>query len=96
MVAIEAHSGKAYSLWAEELYSLRQAPFDTGPDSLFVAYSAQAELSCFLELGWPMPHNVLDLRCEFQAIVNGSGKGGTKRLIDALEYYGLARIIQRI
>ena len=30
-------------------------PFDTGPDSLFVAYSAWAEMTCFITLGWKFP-----------------------------------------
>jgi hypothetical protein len=32
-----------------------KAPFDTCPNSLMVAYAADAELSCFLALGWPFP-----------------------------------------
>jgi hypothetical protein len=30
-------------------------PFDIGDDVLFVAYSAWAELTCFMTLGWTFP-----------------------------------------
>ena len=30
-------------------------PFDVGPDTLFVAYSAWAEMTCFQVLGWQFP-----------------------------------------
>ena len=46
-------------------------PFPTGPDALFVAYYASAELGCFRALGWPMPANVLDLFAEFRDRTNG-------------------------
>ena len=36
-------------------------PYPTGPDALFVAYYASAEISCHLALGWPVPERVLDL-----------------------------------
>jgi hypothetical protein len=38
-------------MWREELLAMIRPPFDVGPDALFVAYSAQAELTCFLALG---------------------------------------------
>ena len=30
-------------------------PFDIGHDALFVAYSAWAEMTCFMMLGWQFP-----------------------------------------
>ena len=30
-------------------------PFDIGPDTLFVAYTAWAEMTCFMTLGWQFP-----------------------------------------
>src|SRR5262252_5617853 len=36
-------------------------PFDVGPDTLFVAYSAWAEMECFLSLGWKFPTHIFDL-----------------------------------
>jgi hypothetical protein len=46
-------------LWRGEFGSA--PPFDIGPDTLFVAYSAWAELTCFLTLGWEFPCHVFDL-----------------------------------
>jgi hypothetical protein len=71
--AIELKSGKAHSLWRDELKKISRAgpPFDVGPDVLVVAYYASAEMSCFLALDWPRPKNILDLFAEDRAITNG-------------------------
>ena len=45
-------------------------PFDVGPDTLFVAYSAWAELTCFLVLGWRFPTYVYDLHTAYLATSN--------------------------
>jgi DNA polymerase I len=37
MVAKEFRSGREIRMWAHELLNLAQAPFDVGPQSLFVA-----------------------------------------------------------
>ena len=71
MVARELRSGRELRLWREELLALSSAPFDTGPEALVVAYLASAELGCFLELGWSMPANVLDLYVEHRVATNG-------------------------
>ena len=42
-------------------------PFDIGPDALFVAYSAWAELICFIVLGWKFPVHVFDLHTAYLA-----------------------------
>jgi DNA polymerase I len=70
LVAKEYHSGRLLRLWADALGST--PPFDVGPDSLFVAYFASAELGCFLTLGWPIPVRILDLFTEFRNLTNGS------------------------
>lgn len=46
------------------------SPFSTGPDSLFVAYSAQAELTCFKVLGWTFPVHVFDQHTAYLAASN--------------------------
>jgi DNA polymerase I len=46
-------------------------PFDTGPDTLFVAYSAWAEMTCFLVLGWEMPTHVF---CQHTAYLAASNR----------------------
>jgi hypothetical protein len=45
-------------------------PFDIGPDTLFVAYSAWAEMTCFLTLGWRFPVNIYDLHTAYLATSN--------------------------
>jgi DNA polymerase I len=68
-------------------------PFPIGPDALFVAYYASAELGCFKALGWQNPANILDLFCEFRLRTNKTRARGTPpasaRLVDALTYFGL-------
>ncbi len=92
MVAQELHTGQEIRFWRGELLSLRTAPFNVGADAVFVAYFASAELGCFLELGWPMPANVLDLyvehRCETNGVPTPCGDG----LVGALAVRGLAHM----
>ena len=45
-------------------------PFDIGPDTLFVAYSAWAEMTCFLQLGWQFPVHILDLHTAYLCVSN--------------------------
>ena len=46
-------------------------PFSTGPDTLFVAYYASAEIGFFRALNWPTPARILDLFTEFRNLTNG-------------------------
>jgi len=90
--ALELRSGREHRLWDEELR--RPAPpWPYESDSLLVSFSAPAELSCYLALGWPLPRFVLDLLIEHRQIVNGVlGKALPRNLLSALRYYGLAGI----
>jgi hypothetical protein len=45
-------------------------PFDVGPDSLFVAYSAWAEMTCFKVLGWQFPTHIYDQHTAYLAASN--------------------------
>jgi DNA polymerase I len=94
LVAHELRSGRQLRLWAGELAALSSAPFCVDENSLFVAFFASAEMSCFLALGWPMPKNVLDLFVEFKNSLNGlpttSDLGFS--LLGALAHYGLPGI----
>jgi len=72
-------------------------PFDIGPDALFVAYSAWAELTCFMVLGWTFPAHVYDLHTAYLAASNillphepdETRKRPRKRLSDACRAYGV-------
>jgi DNA polymerase-1 len=89
MVAKELRSGETWRVWRGDFGSA--PPFPIGPDALFVAYYASAELGCFRALGWPMPARILDLFVEFRARTNGLAQAGNG-LLNALAYFGLDAI----
>jgi hypothetical protein len=64
-------------------------PYPIGPDTLFVAYLASAELGCHLALGWPLPARVLDLYVEFRNRANGLSPPNGFGLLGALTSHGL-------
>jgi DNA polymerase I len=93
MYAVDQRTGQEIFLWREQLLELRQAPFGTGPRDLMVAYSASAELACFLQLGWRFPENILDPFLETAALTNGNRALWPHKwrpgLLDALQIFGL-------
>jgi hypothetical protein len=72
-------------------------PFDIGPDTLFVAYSAWAEMTCFHVLGWKFPVHIFDQHTAYLAASNillpydpeEVRKKPRKRLSDACRAYGI-------
>jgi DNA polymerase I len=82
-------------VWCGEFGST--PPFDIGPDALFVAYSAWAELTCFMMLNWQFPTHVFDLHTAYLAASNilrpynpsEVRKRERKRLSDACRAYGI-------
>lgn len=89
MVAEEYWTGEQIRLWEDDLRRLTSAPFDTGKDTCFVAYYASAELGCFLELGWPLPANTLDLFAEHRVMTNGQQLNHGNGLLGAARRYGV-------
>lgn len=87
MVVHEARSGVTRRYWQDELHKMSRAPFETGPDAVMVTYAAQAEASCFLALGWPLPENIIDQYAEFRAQTNGTQLNAS--LLDALALHNL-------
>lgn len=75
--------------WEDELWSRDTAPYPAGPDDLFVAYYASAEVKCHLALGWAPPYNILDLFAEFRVRTNGIQLFSGSSLLGALAYFGL-------
>jgi hypothetical protein len=71
--------------------------FDVGPDSLFVAYSAWAEMTCFDVLGWEFPTYIFDQHTAYLAASNillpyapdEIRRKPRKRLPDACRAYGI-------
>jgi DNA polymerase-1 len=92
MVAWELRSGRALRLWQDELLARRVAPYPLGPEALFVAYYASAELGCHLTLGWPMPARILDLFAEFRCLTSGLTVPCGNGLLGAMAYFGLDAI----
>ena len=90
MGARELRSGRKWRLFRGEFDP--DPPFPIGPDALFVAYYASAELGCFRALGWPRPANILDLFTEFRDRTNGLPTPAGAGLIGALTYFGLDTI----
>ena len=74
LVAREFRSGRTLRLWQDDLRGRGTPPYPTGPDVLFVAYFASAELGCHLALDWPMPERVLDLYVEFRCLITSASK----------------------
>jgi hypothetical protein len=90
MVAQEYHTRRTIRLWLDGEPVSQWPPFSLGPDTLFVAFFASAEMGCFLVLGWSMPTYVLDLYVEFKRHICGrDGEPGKPSLIYALDHYGL-------
>jgi DNA polymerase I len=71
--------------------------FDIGDDTLFVAYSAWAEMTCFMVLGWQFPKHIFDQHTAYLAASNvllphnpdETRKRERKRLSDACRTYGV-------
>ena len=64
LVAWEFRTKRKIRRWQDELGTF--PPYSTGPDSLFVAYLASAEIGFHLALGWPKPARILDLYVEYR------------------------------
>jgi DNA polymerase-1 len=90
LVALEIRSGRKVRLWRDEFGSI--PPYSTGPDTLFVAFYASAEIGCHLSLGWPVPERILDLFIEFRNAANGLETPSGFGLIGALVFHGLDAI----
>ena len=90
MVAHEFRSGRRFRLWWDQFGRL--PPYAAGPDVLFVAYYASAELGCYRVLGWPMPERILDLFVEFRVRTNGLSTAAGNSLLGALAHFGLDSI----
>jgi DNA polymerase I len=55
-------------LWRGEFGS--RPPFDIGEDTLFAAYSAWAEMTCFKVFGWKFPEHIFDQHTAYLAASN--------------------------
>ena len=92
LVGREFRSGKLLRVWLDDSTDPPTCPIPTGPDVLFVAFYASAELGCYLVLGWPIPCRVVDLYCEFRNLTNGKPTPCGGGLLGALAWFGLDAI----
>jgi DNA polymerase-1 len=90
LCALELRTGRLVRQWRDEFG--RTPPYSIGPDALFVAYFASAELGCHLALGWGQPVRMLDLFTEFRGRTNGVPTPSGSSLVGALAYFGLDSI----
>jgi hypothetical protein len=92
---------RTVELWRGEFGAA--LPFDVGPDTLFVAYSAWAEMTCFQVLGWKFPAHIFDQHTAYLAASNvllpynpdELRKKPRKRLPDACRAYRDKRPVAR-
>ena len=87
LVARELRASRTHRVFQSEFGAA--PPYATGPDVLFVAYYASAELGCYKVLGWPMPERILDLCIEFRNLTNGLPTPAGGSLLGALTYFGI-------
>jgi len=87
LVAKELRSNRTHRVFQGEFGAA--PPYAAGPDVLFVAYYASAELGCYRVLGWQLPERVLDLFVEFRNLINGLSTPAGAGLLGALTYFGL-------
>jgi DNA polymerase I len=92
LVTTEVNSGRTVRLWADDMARRCNAPLSTDSSAVAVTYFGSAEWGCFLELGWPLPTNVIDLYAEFRLATNGLKTPCGKGLLGALVYHGLPSI----
>jgi DNA polymerase I len=88
LVARELFSGRLERRWLDGGQP-PGPPYPAGPDALFVAYYASAEVGCHLALGWGVPERVLDLHAEFRRLTSGLAVPCGRGLLGALAYHGL-------
>jgi hypothetical protein len=90
LVASEYHTGQTIRLWLDGEPVPLRPPFNVGPNALFVAFFASAEMGCFLQLGWPLPKHLLDLYVETKWDICGKDGAPSKpSLVYALDRFGL-------
>jgi hypothetical protein len=70
LVATMLRSKRVARYFEDELRVLRVSPLPDGPDVLYITFTAPAEWSVYLALGWSLPRNVVDLLPEFRLKVN--------------------------
>jgi len=82
----ELKSGREIRLWRPQGHP---CPYSIGPDSLIIAYAANAELACHRNLGWQLPWCIIDLYAEFRHLVCGIVHDDYCKLANAMHWFKL-------
>ena len=90
LCAKEWRTGQTLRLWRDQLGD--KPPYRIDDKALFVCFSAMAECTCHLALGWPLPANIYDLSPVFRCFVNGRLPPESKGQLGALDYFHLNNI----
>lgn len=88
LVVLALGTGVVSRFWQDDLQKMKQAPFPIDSSAVTVAYYASAEMGCFIQLGWELPTNILDLFTEFRCLTNNQLSTG-HGLLDALSWLGI-------
>ena len=91
VAGVEHHSQRVIKRWLWNHQSAG-AVFPDGDDVLFVTFAADAEMGCYLQLGWEFPSRLIDLRQEAKARWNGRGPYGNGKLPKRLNLIYLADV----
>jgi hypothetical protein len=89
-VFTDLRTGQTTRWWRDQFAT--QLPYDPDRD-LAICFVANAEMTCHLAMGLPIPKYIVDLSPEFKCYVNGRGiPRKNQGLIGALQYFGLSTI----
>jgi hypothetical protein len=92
MVAHDLISGKILRVWLhrdEEGEITPSCPISVGYDTLYLTFSAGAEVSCHITLGWPIPERLVDTLAEFRVITNGIPGLENPNILTACKFFGV-------
>jgi DNA polymerase-1 len=82
-------TGRIDRYWRDELLQMREAPFDTGPRTLVVAWFWSAEGNCFAALRWRFPRKLICSHAEYRWWQNGIVPDKPPGLVEALQKFNL-------
>jgi DNA polymerase-1 len=92
MVSHDLISGKIHRVWLhqdEEGDPIPSCPISVDYNTLYLTYSAGAEVGCHITLGWPIPERVVDTMVEFRVITNGIPGLEKPKILDACKFFGV-------
>jgi hypothetical protein len=89
LVTLELFTGEIRRFWQNDLAAMSEAPYPTDDTTLWLAFYASAEWTCFLALHWRLPNHCTDLFAEFRALTNGLDLPQGAGLVGACGRFGI-------